>query len=523
MQMQMMQAQAKLGMKKSPIEKVYDLCKTDRSPFLGRAETYASYTLPAILSSKEGNKDVSNKHGFDDTGAQATNSLANRLAVTLFPVQQSFFSLDTNSQSEQDLAAAGYEKTQLSQALAALTRKVMSRLEGMSFRTAIVETFKHLIITGNALMYLPAGKEAELQCIPLTHYVIKRDISGNILKIIVLQEKAFSSFDSHMQALIQSSKNQPCKGSTNIKLYTCAKKIDDKFYEMTQCLEGGMPVGEPKRVRRTKVPFIPVVWRRNYGENYGRGLVEDHEGDFYTMDILSRSLAKGLVLMSDIRYLVKQGAILNLNELKKSKNGDAMYGNDGDVTVLQLGKYFDSQPLQAALETYKQRIGQVFLLASLVRRDAERVTAYEIRTDALEIEQNFGGAYSMFSGTMQRPLAQLALSHESDSVINGVDIIIQTGLSALGQMAELQKLDQLSQLLAAPTQWMQGFQQMLDPHKYLDWALSQLSFEAPFFLTQTQVNDQNEDAQLTQQTNQLEQEAMKAAPDLVKQQLTEAS
>lgn len=521
MQMQMMQAQARVGMKKSPIEKIYNLCKTDRSPFLGRAETYASYTLPAILSSREGNKNVSNKHGFDDTGAQATNSLANRLAVTLFPVQQSFFSIDTNNQSEQDLAAAGYEKTQLSQALAALTRKVISRLEGMSFRTAIVEAFKHLIVTGNALLYLPSGEDAELQCIPLTHYVVKRDISGNVLKLIVLQEKSFSSFDSHMQALIQAAKNQPCKGSTNIKLYTCAKKEDSNFYELTQCLEGGIPVGEPKRVRKDKVPFIPVVWRRNYGENYGRGLVEDHEGDFYTMNILSRSLAKGLVLMSDIRYLVKQGAILNLNELKKSKNGDAMYGSDGDVTVLQLGKYFDSQPLQAALETYKQRIGQVFLLASLVRRDAERVTAYEIRTDALEIEQNFGGAYSMFSGTMQRPLAKLALSYENDSLVNGLDIIIQTGLSALGQMAELQKLDQLSQLLTAPAQWHQNFQSLLDPQKYLNWALSQLSFEAPFFMDKQQVQDQQDDAETTQQSRLLEQEAMKAAPDLVKQQLME--
>ena len=62
-----------------------------------------------------------------------------------------------------------------------------------------------------------------------------------------------------------------------------------------------------------------------------------------------------------------------------------------------------------------RRLGAAFLLNTAVTRDAERVTAQEIRMQAQELESSLGGVYSRLANELQLPLAKRLLQ-EIDEV-----------------------------------------------------------------------------------------------------------
>lgn len=502
---------------RSSIPDVYQTLKGIRGEFESRALHYAGLTLPTIMSSYDGNYDVTTQHGWQGVGAQCVNHLANKLALTLFPAQQSFFTLDANELGEELLREEGFEKTEMTKIFAGIVTRANKNAEEMAYRTALVEAFKHLIVTGNVCLHLPTSDNAKLQAVPITHYGVKRDISGNVIDFVLLQEKALNTFEPAMQAMIRAAKApQKLKDTEGIKLYTRSKLELDGRYEITQSADE-VPVGEKQYADEDEVPFLPLTWRRNYSEHYGRGLIEDHSGDFFVIKFLSEAQTRGMALMADVKFLVRPGSLTDINKFMKAKTGDVLFGVEDDIHILQLGKYADFTPIKVVLEEYRQRVGQVFMLASLIRRDAERVTAYEIRSDALELEQGLGGSYSLFSTTMQKPLAKWFIRTVRSSIMDKIDVNISTGMAALGQMAELEKLQQLNELLVMPAAWSEQFQSIFDPNEYLKWSLAQLSFDAPFFKT-PEVQSQ-EAAQQQQQgvENLAISEATKAIPDLIKQ------
>lgn len=503
---------------KSKNPQAYQDMKSKRGQFEDRALHYASLTIPTIMSSQSGEHDVSSQHGWQGVGAQCVNYLANKLAITLFPAQQSFFVLDVNEEGEKLLTEKGYTKTELASTFAKITKRTMKLAEESAFRTALVEAFKHLLITGNVCLRLPQSEDESMQAIPITHYGVRRDRSGNILDFCLMEKKALSTFTPEVQQQIRNAKSpQKLKKDDDITFYTRVEREGDGFYKVTQSADE-LQVGKVSRVKKDKVPFLPITWRRNYGEDYGRGLVEDQAGDFFIIKFLSEAQARGMALMSDVKFLVRPGSLTDINKFMKARTGDVLFGVEEDIHILQLGKYADFTPIASVLEEYRQRVGQVFMLASLIRRDAERVTAYEIRSDALELEQGLGGAYSLFASTLQTPLAIWYLGLNNSAILSKVALTITTGMSALGQMAELEKLQQLSELLVLPSQWSPQFQQQLDSDKYLKWTLAQLSFDAPFFKDPETVAKEQEEDQNNQLANNAEAEAAKALPSIVQQQ-----
>lgn len=514
--------QVRATYKKCSNESRYEELKGKRSEFESRSLRYAQYTLPTLLSSYEsGSGETSPKHGWQGTGAQCVNHLANKIALTLFPAQTPFFAVDVNTKGEEELKKAGFSKLDLTKVFAGVASNAVSIAENTAFRAAIVEAMKHLIVTGNVCLRLPVKDEEKVQAIPLPNYVVKRDMSGNMIDFVLLENKSLNTFDPEMQMLIRAARSpQKLKEDEDIKLYTRAKLCNDGKIDVSQSA-WDIPVGRVHHINKEDVPFLPVTWKRNYGEDYGRGLVEDHEGDFFVVKFLSETQARGMALMADVKFLVKPGALTDINKLIKARSGDVLFGNEADIHILQLGKYADFTPIKAVLDEYIQRLGQVFMLASLIRRDAERVTAYEVRSDALELEQGLGGIYSLFAEQVQRPMAMWFIGMVESNVLDKIQPIIITGIAALGQMAELEKLNQLSELLAAPNTWAPQFQQLLKPDGYLKWALAQLSMDAPFFKTVDEVNQENKEAiqdeRNAQMDSQVVGEAAKAIPNMITQ------
>jgi hypothetical protein len=93
-------------------------------------------------------------------------------------------------------------------------------------------------------------------------------------------------------------------------------------------------------------------------------------------------------------------------------------------------------------------VEQAFLSASSAARDSERTTATEIRYMAADLEKSLGGVYSILSLELQRPLAyQLLAQTKVDLSSLGIELVIVTGVEALGRNVELDKIRQFNQLI----------------------------------------------------------------------------
>jgi hypothetical protein len=110
-----------------------------------------------------------------------------------------------------------------------------------------------------------------------------------------------------------------------------------------------------------------------------------------------------------------------------------------------VNKFADLRVALDAVREITERLSLAFLLHSAVQRNAERVTAEEIRFMASELEDALGGLYSVLSQELQLPLVQsrirrLTKSKKLPALPKGIEPEILTGLEALGRGHELQRL-----------------------------------------------------------------------------------
>lgn len=504
--------------KRCKIAKLYETLAAKRNPFKDRAEQFVRYTLPYLMA--DVNDDISSQNGWQDDGASAVNFLSNKLAQVLFPAQRSFFRIDLTNDGIKDLDEEGMTLSTAQKLLSDVEKNAMSYGESLQFRPAIVEAFKHLIVTGNVMMYHP-DKTSPIQAIPLHHYVVRRDNNGTILDIILLQEKALETFEPSIRAAIQASRNgKQYKDKDNVKLYTHAKRQLDGKYKIQQAAED-IPVGVESVVTEDKSPFLVLTWKRSYSEDYGRGMIEDHAGALFVIQFLSEALARGMALMADVKYLIKPGSYTDIQQFVEGGSGAVIHGMEGDIHIVQLGKYADMSPIQAVLQDYRNRLGRVFMMEAMTRRDAERVTAYEIQRDAMLVEQSLGGVYSLFATTFQAPLSRWFLNGISSIFTSKkVSPTILTGIEALGRMAELDKLGTFNGYVSMAAQWPEQLQSAIKWPDFTDWVQGQISANFPFFKTQDELDAEAKAAQENEAARMAAQEAAKALPDMAKQQMT---
>lgn len=182
------------------------------------------------------------------------------------------------------------------------------------------------------------------------------------------------------------------------------------------------------------------------GEDYGRSYVEEYLGDLKSLEGLMESIVSAAAASSKLVFLVRPNASVKRRDLTNAKNGAVIVGSPDDVKVLQTEK---SSDLRVVLETVKRiedRLAFAFLLNTSIQRDAERVTAEEIRFMAQELESALGGVYSILSQEMQLPIVHILMDRMSSSKKipklpkGSVTPVIVTGVEALGRGNDLNKL-----------------------------------------------------------------------------------
>lgn len=503
------------GKPRDTLASKYKAMAAKRETQLSRAKLYSKITLPALFSEDQSTDQGGGyvQDSWQSLGAQGTNHLANKLVMTWFPPQRSFFKLEFTDEAKEALYNAGTSDVQLLGIMSKAENKAKLLHEQMQGRIAWTQAAKHLIVAGNAMLYTP--KDDNLVCYPMDKYVVKRSKTGRVTCMVLEEVKSVSEFPPAVQAVIKS-KRFNIKQDDCVSIYTQAK-WDGSMYVVSQEVVD-TPVGSEYRVKKEELPFIVLTWERLYGEDYGRSLIEEAYGDLYTYAFLSKAMAKGCALMSEVKFLVKRGSATSPVAHAKAETGEYVWGEEGDVSVVQLEKYGDFQTVLSVLETYSKRLGQTFLLASANRRDAERVTTYELRMDAMELETSLGGTYSQIAVSGQLPYATLLLKRSGFKLpaTDAVPVII-TGIEALGKAGELDKLMQLSDMMAIPNSWSPAAQERIKWSDYIAFIAANLNMETSWLMTEDEYNKMAAERQKQQQQQEMMQAVGKAAPSMMKQ------
>ena len=516
---------------KSKASKHFASMASKRYDILERARRCAQLTLPALLTPSEKSELDVLTTPYQSLGARGVNTLASKLLLALFPANTPFFKLQISDKEAMELQNQAKELglqrgksflSSLEEALTRYERILVREAEKDALRVPIFDALKLCIATGNALLYVP--KEGDIKVYALDKFVIERDFSGNPIRWIVCESIAPSA----LPADVKDSLSVKDQKKTEVDIFTYIVRKDKETYEGWQELKNGTMIeGSEGTYKANEMPWIPIRWSSIAGEHYGRGLVEEYLGDLNSLEAISKSIVQMAAVSSKILFMVNPNGTTKVRDLARKESGDFVVGNVQDVNVLQVAKGGDFQVAYQTKVGLEEALSAAFLLNVAVRRNAERVTAAEIRYVAADLEDNLGGEYSVLSQALQLPLIKALMARYTsqnrlpDLPTGSVEPTIIAGLEALGRGHDYGKLKQfVSDVIS-----LQANNYINLPDLIARIGVSQ-GVEMEGLIKSEEQIQQEQQAAMQQQMAMMQQQASaqaatKAVPDVIKESLKE--
>ena len=185
------------------------------------------------------------------------------------------------------------------------------------------------------------------------------------------------------------------------------------------------------------LPFLPLHWGLVNKENYGRGRVELFAGDFAALSNVCETSAKLVAFAANVKIFVDPSSMIDVDKFISGESGDVVAGKGEGITAFLPEVFKTLDALHVREEKLGRKIGKAFLMNSAVTRDAERVTAQEIRLQALELDATLGGVYTALGNQIQRPIAIRLLRHLKKD-LGKLNLTVMTGLQSLTRLVEIE-------------------------------------------------------------------------------------
>ncbi len=424
---------------------VWERLNGSRSAVLTRAEASAQLTIPSIFPINDFKEDAALDDVYQSFGARAVLNLASKFMQTLFPPTSTFFKLLPSKELEEQIAS-GDDPTQLDELnkqLVKLETALSNELDRQALRAPIHEALKLLIVTGNACIWKDSDSMSTLS---LRDYVVERDAKGNLLDFVARERVSPRSLPDDIK--IQDA---------DVKEVTVYTRMvnDGEQYQVYQEVEGVIVSGSEYSIKFGEpTPFIILRWTAMSDSNYGRGLVEHYIGDLRNYEAVNMVIVDTASVMARTIFLVNPNTQhgTDVEKLNDAITGDYIAGHADDITVPQVGKNSDLRSLLEYMQILEQRLSQAFLL--FTSRNAERVTAQEIRQVSQQLEETLGGVYTLLADDLQKPLLSLLMKDLNIKLDKQIDPVITTGLEAIGRGNDANKLFQfLEGLQLVPEGW----------------------------------------------------------------------
>ena len=492
------------------IASMYAKCESQRSPYLQRGRDSSRLTIPTILTDEGKNGSQKFQTPYQSVGARGVSNLSSALLLSLLPPNSPFFRLVLDKREKDKLAAIDPKiQTEVESSLSEIERAVAREIEVNNIRVGTFEALRHLVVTGNVLLYLP--EEGPMRVIHLDRYIVKRDPMGTPMCIIMKESISPIVLPEEIRSYVEAN---IAEYEDSVDLYTKQELMPDGSVEITQEV-GGKVIEETKqKFKKGTSPFIALRMMRVDGEDYGRGYIEQYYGDLASLEGLTKAIVEGAAAASKVLFLVNPNGTTRARTLAESPNGAIREGTANDVTVLQTNKSNDFSVSLSTMQQITERLSYAFLLTESTIRNADRVTAEEVRLVTQSIERQLGGIYSVLSQEFQLPLVNRIMDRmERTKKLpkiprDKVTPAIITGIEALGRGNDLNKLDVylagIAQVLGP-----QVLGQYINIREYMDRRASALGID-----TDGLVRTEEEIAAMMQQSQQ-QALAEQAGPNVI--------
>lgn len=436
---------------KSTVKNRYESLESQREVYLERARECSKLTIPTLIPEQSSGSHTRFPTPYQGIGARGVNNLSAKLLLALLPSNSPFFRLRIQDFVIKELEEDKALKTDLETGLAEIERAIQTNIETSADRVAVFEALKHLIVGGNVLLYVA---KTGIRVFHLDRYVISRDSMGNVLEIITRESLSPRTLTPEIASLIGGELTEDEK-IIELFTYVCRKK--NKYY-VHQEVKGIKIPSSVGTFDLDKTAYIPLRWNRIDGESYGRGFVEEYLGDLQSLEGLTQAIVEGSSASAKVLFMVAPNGTTRASSIAQSPNGAIIEGSAQDISVLQVNKFADFRIAYDTMQRIEQRLQYAFLLNASVQRQAERVTAEEIRFMAQELEDTLGGVYAMLSQEFQLPFIQrkMAIMQKDKTLPTLPKTVIPqivTGLEAIGRGNDKNKLvgfiETLGQFLGA--------------------------------------------------------------------------
>lgn len=418
----------------------YSRLKGDRILYEQRAQAAANVTIPMLFRAEGATSANQIRTPWQGLGARGTKVLTSKMLLAILPANTPFWKYMLTHEAQTKLESDDAIRQAFEEDLARAERAVQDYIESNSHRPKVSEMLSQLIVAGNCLIYMtPEGK---MRVYRLRDYAVLRDSVGTWLELVAHEKVSPLTLSAEIQSLIKTNGSS----EKTVSVYTHVERTATE-YTVYQEVAGVRIASSEGTYPLDACPWIPLRFYAVDGESYGRGYIEEYLGDLNTMEMLSQAVAEGSVQAARVVHGIKSGATTKLKDLQDAQNGEVIKGDlMNDITTLQLNKYNDFKVALETSQTIESRLVQAFMMNSSATRQADRVTAEEVRFMAQELEDVLGGIYSILAQEFQLPYLKAVLSNMEKSgdlpplPAWAAKPVIVTGLGALGRGQDLSNL-----------------------------------------------------------------------------------
>ena len=374
---------------------LYSRLSSGRTQFLDTAVECSELTLPYLVRQDDDSKGKRTLlQPYQSVGAKAVVTLAAKLMLAILPPQTAFFKLQVRDDKLGETLDP-MMRSELDLSFSKIERLIMDYIAASSDRVVVHQALKHLIVSGNALIFM--GKDG-LKHYPLQRYVVNRDGNGNVIEIVtkeLVSRKVLGIAPPEPNDEVNGDSRYGA-GEDDAEVYTCVKMDESSgSWRWHQEVDDMIIDGSQSTAPKNASPWLVLRFNTVDGEDYGRGRVEEFIGDLRSLEGLSQALVEGASVASKVVFLVSPSATTKPGTLAKAGNGAIIQGRPEDVGVVQVGKTADFGTAAQLAAQIERRILEAFLVMNI--RNAERVTAEEVRLTQLELEQSLGGLFSLLT------------------------------------------------------------------------------------------------------------------------------
>ena len=402
----------------------YARLTSNRSVFLDVARECSRLSVPYLMPPSGSASGTKLQTPWQAVGAKGVNVMASKLMLSLFPVNQKFFKLQiSDGKLAQDPEVDAAARSEIDLVLSKMERVVMQHVNESSDRVVLHQAFKHLVVTGNVLLFL--GKKG-IKLYPLDRFVCVRDGEGTVTEIVTVEAidrqflpKDFFRKTPKTDAFVQPDNHTGDDGAgsiadlkldphnNEIAVYTWAKLQDGQWRWHQEADDRVIPDTE-SAAPKSKTQWLALRFNVVDGEDYGRGRIEEYLGDLKSLESLSQAIVEGSAAAAKVIFTVSPSATTKPNQLAQAQSGAIIQGRPDDVGVIQVGKTADFKTAYDMISMLTQRLAEAFLVLNV--RQSERTTAEEIRAVQNELNEQLGGIWGNLTTELLQPYVNRKLS-----------------------------------------------------------------------------------------------------------------